>query len=684
MKQSSYNQLKSFIWSIADDCLVEIYPNSDYRKIILPFFVLRRFDALLEKTHDQTVQVMKTMDFGTADPHPALQAMTGLPFSNTSQFTLKTLTATSNKQNLKQNFLDYLAGFSEEVKQIIDKFGLYKEIDTLVSNNILRMIIDKFTDSSINLSSEPVLNADGTVRLEALDNHTMGTLFEDIIRQFNEETNVTDAGKHFTPRDIVELIAELAFTPVKDKIKDQTYSVYDGACGTGGILSVAEEHIEAIAKEHNKKVSIDLYGQELAPDTFAIAKADMLIKGQGKHSKNIFFDSTISRDGLNGQHFDFMLSNPPFGTPWKKDLEKWDIKDAKEITDRRFKVNFDGKNDFSLVPDIGDPQLLFLANNVAKMTNDTELGSRIVEVHNGSSLFSCGNGGSNLRRYIIEQDMLEAIIAMPENMFYNTGIGTYLWIVTNRKPENRKGFVQLIDATEIKAPLRKNLGEKNCEISEEGKNKILKLYMDYDKADPKYSKIFPNKEFGYWSVDVLRPLRLAVTLSDENIAKLEYDVNDAVFISIIKGLQKDFGNEVITDYSSVEEKINLKSKELKIKGLGKKITAFRADCCKIDTSALPVKKADGIFESDNNLKDSEQIPLLYEGGMDAYFEKEVKPYVTDAWIDKESVVIGYSLSFTKYFYKPLELRSIKEIVSDIQKIESETKGSFDELVKGIC
>ncbi|MGN0363970.1 MAG: class I SAM-dependent DNA methyltransferase [Bilifractor sp.] len=381
----------------------------------------------------------------------------------------------------------------------------------------------------------------------------------------------------------------------------------DGAAGTGGMLTVAEKRIREVAEEYGKSVSIHLYGQEVADETYAIAKSDMLVKGEGGQSNNIFFGSTISNDGFAGETFDFCLSNPPFGTPWKTDLKAWgDIK-KDEITDPRFRINYHGE-DFSLIPDIGDPQMLFLANNISKMKKDTPMGTRIVEVHNGSSLFTgkAGQGPSNLRQYILEQDLLEAIVAIPEKMFYNTGIGTYLWVLANKKEERRKGKVQLIDATSFKSPLRKNLGEKNCEITPEIRERILDLYMAFDKADSRYSKIFDNREFGYWEVTVYTPQL------DEN------------------------GDPIL------------------------------------DKKGKPVKPD----------TDKEQIPLSYEGGIEAFIENEVKPYAPFAYIKPGSEKIGYELSFTKYFYQPVQLRTLEEITADIRAVEKETDGLLDEIIGG--
>lgn len=607
MEKANFGQLVSFLFGIANDCLVDVYDVGDYRKIILPMMVIRRFDAVLEPTKKKVLEMKKNLDAaGITEQDEALCAVAGEAFYNSSPYTLSDLKSRTNQQQLRADFILYLDGFSKNVQDIIKKFEFRNQIDKLSDHDILGLLISKFTDQSINLSSRPVVNAAG-VTLPALDNHTMGTVFEEVIRKFNEETNITDAGRHFTPRDIVELIADLAFVPVKDKIQDNTYRIYDGACGTGGMLTVADQRIRELAAEYGKKVSIHLYGQEVADETYAIAKSDMLVKGEGEQSNNIYFGSTISNDGFSGQTFDFCLSNPPFGTPWKTDLKAWgDIK-KDDIADSRFVVSYQGKN-FSLIPDIGDPQMLFLANNISKMKKDTALGTRIVEVHNGSSLFTgkAGQGPSNLRQYIIEQDLLECIVAVPEKMFYNTGIGTYLWVLSNKKEERRRGKVQLIDATSFKQPLRKNLGEKNCEITKEIREQILDLYMAFDEADPQYSKVFDNSEFGYWEVPVYTPQL------DEN------------------------GQPIV------------------------------------DKKGKPVKPT----------ADKEQVPFSYEGGIEAFIENEVKPYNPLAYTKPGTEKIGYELSFTKYFYQPVQLRTLEEITADIRAIEAETDGLLDEIMGG--
>lgn len=609
MTQIQHNQLVSFIWNIANDVLVNVYNKGDYRKVILPMIVLRRFDAVLEDTKKEVLAMKERLTAANIiQQDEALCAVAGQAFCNSSPFTLKDLKSRTNSQQLKLDFIAYLDGFSANVQDIITKFKFRNEIDTLVEGGVLGLLIEKFVDNRINLSNRPVLFDDGSVRLPALDNHSIGTVFEELLRRFNEENNVTEAGEHFTPRDIVTLMAEIAFVPIMDKITDSSYLIYDGACGTGGILSVSEERLQQLAEARGKRINTHIFGQELQPETYATCKSDLLIKGDGEEANNISFGSTISEDGKAGMKFDFCISNPPFGTPWKRDLENWGLKDKKDITDGRFLIAYDGNPAYSLVPNIGDPQMLFLANNISRMKDTTELGTRIVEVHNGSSLFTgnAGGGESNLRRYIIENDLLEAIIAVPEKMFYNTGIGTFIWIVTNRKESRRKGKIQLIDATGLKSPLRKNLGEKNCEFTPGINEQILRAYMDFEETP--ISKIFDNSEFGYWEITVDRPKR--------------------------------------------------------------------------DEQGVIVKNKRGKIEIDKTLRDKEQVPLIYEGGIEAFVRNEILPYTPDAIVNTDDYVIGYELSFTKYFYKPKQLRTLDEIRADIRAIEESTKGLLDNILNG--
>ncbi len=695
MEQSQYNALFSFIWNIANDVLVNAFNKGDYKRIILPMLVLRRIDVLLEPTKDSVLERKEQLDAAHFENQaPLLTAVTGYPFYNTSKFTMKTLKSEIDPLRLKMNFIDYLNGYSKDVLDIIDKMHIRQIVDNLTEAERLGSIIEKFTSDKINLSSKPVLDGEGNVVHPALDNHTVGTMFEELLRKFNEENNVTEAGEHFTPRDYVNLLADIAVLPVADKITDTTYSIYDGACGTGGILTIAQERISQIAKEKGKNVNINIYGQELLADTYATCKADLMISGHvksfqyqyaGSEREYIAFDSTISRDGHAGETFDFCISNPPFGTPWKEDLKKRGLteKEKAKYTDSRFTISVgsgDERKEISFLPDISDCQMLFFANNISRMVDDTELGTRIVEVHNGSSLFTgnAGSGASNLRQYIIENDLLEAIIAMPEKDFYNTGIGTYIWVVTNRKEDRRRGKVQLIDATGIKTPLRKNLGEKNCETNEDDRRTILNMLTDFSETEQ--SKIFPNQEFGYWSVTVERPLRI-VYENPENITlpELKKAEDVALLQRVLDAWKEYLGGHTVGDYAMFimldQMKIKVPAAKIKLvrQYLGRRDE--RADVCHMKPTKL-----NSPVECDPMLRDVEQVPLLYPGGIDAFMENEVKPYAADAYYNADSVVVGYELSFTKYFYKPVELRPIADITADINNIESSLKGVLGDIL----
>jgi type I restriction enzyme M protein len=552
--------------------------------------VIRRLDAVLEPTKEKVLEMKKNLNKNKiSNQAAALCSAAGQAFCNASSFNLRDLTARSSKAKLKADFNAYLDGFSPNVQEILQKFKFRDEIHTMLEADILGAVVEKFVSPKINLSPNPVLDEKGKEALPALDNHSMGTIFEELIRKFNEENN-EEAGEHFTPRDVVELMADLIFTPIAGKILDSTYSCYDGACGSGGMLTVAEKRLLELADKKKKKVSIHLFGQESQGETYAIAKADLLLKGEGVQADNISIGSTLSNDNNSSREFDFMLSNPPYGKSWKVDADKMGGK--KGIIDSRFIIPYEKDAEFNMIPRTSDGQLLFLLNNISKMKKNSPTGSRIVEVHNGSSLFTgeAGQGESNARRYMIEKDLVEAIIALPENMFYNTGIATFIWILSNKKEKKRQGKLQLIDATLIKTPLRKNLGDKNCELSVKDRKKILDLYLKFEENE--YSRIFNQDEFAYWKITVCQP-----------------------------------------------------------NGKGK-------------------------------LTDTEQIPFTCDGGIEAFFEKEVKPYTKDAWIDEKQTKIGYEISFAKYFYKPIELRPLKEITADIKALEAETKGLLGKILEG--
>ena len=667
MNNYLHNQIVSFIWGIADDCLRDVYVRGKYRDVILPMTVIRRLDAMLENTKESVLAMKAQLDAAQLDNQwPALCKTAGQAFCNASPFLLRDLTSRTQQQTLRADFEVYLDGFSPNVQEILEKFKFRNQLGTMVDADILGAVIERFVSPDINLSPAPVYkDAEKQVlRHPGLDNHGMGTIFEELIRRFNEENN-EEAGEHWTPRDVVKLMADLIFLPVADRIKDATYSCYDGACGTGGMLTVAQDRLHALAAERGKKVSIHLFGQELNPETYAIAKADLLLKGDGEQAENIAFGSTLSYDHNPTRQFDFMLSNPPYGKSWKTDAEKMGGK--KDILDTRFNTYLTGGIPLPMIPSTSDGQLLFLLNNVAKMKEDTPFGSRIAEVHNGSSIFTrdAGSGESNARRYMIENDLVETIIAVPENMFYNTGIGTFIWILSNRKDERRKGKIQLIDATRMKSPLRRNMGKKNCTFTPELRAEILRIFMEMEESE--ISRILPNEEFGYWSITVDRPLRLRIHPERKIPASAfkkagEWENVKKVVAMAGKLISAD-------DWTAFARATQLKATTLK---------KIRPYITEKDPTALPVEG-----EADTELRDTEIVPLRYAGGIDAFMQSEVLPYAPDAWVDEAKTAIGYEISFAKYFYQPAPLREMAEIMAELNALEKSADGMLKEIMEGL-
>ena len=605
---SSLN-VSNFIWGIADDVLRDVYVRGKYRDVILPMTVIRRLDAVLEPTKQAVLRMKAQLDkAGITNQDAALRQASGQAFYNTSPFRLRDLASRGRQQQLRADFEAYLDGFSPNVQEVLEKFRFHNQIPTLVEADVLGSLLEKFLDGSVNLGPRPVLNGDGSVRLQGLDNHGMGTIFEELIRRFNEENN-EEAGEHFTPRDVVRLMAHLIFMPVADQVRSGTYLVYDGACGTGGMLTVAEEALVQLAGERGKEASVHLYGQEVNPETYAISKADLILKGEGDEAANIRYGSTLAADAFHASEFDFMLSNPPYGKSWKTDLERMGGKSG--INDLRFVVEHDGDPEHSLITRSSDGQMMFLANMLSKMKQDTPLGSRVAEVHNGSSLFTgdAGQGESNIRRWVIENDWLEAIIALPLNMFYNTGIATYIWVLSNRKPEHRLGRVQLIDATQWFRPLRKNLGMKNCALSQEDIRRICDTFLAFEETEQ--SKIFPNQAFGYWKVTVERPLRLEGVDPDRPYPARE-----------IKALKET------ADRSETAPPV---IKRVRRQGV-------HADPLRgLFPATIDDKSAVVEYEPDPDRRDTERVPLLEEGGIQAFLRREVLPYAPDAWYVPKSV-----------------------------------------------
>ena len=655
MSNTDLNWIANYIWGIADDVLRDLYVRGKYRDVILPMTVLRRLDAVLEDSKRAVLDMQASLDTaGVVEQDPALRQAAGQAFYNTSQFTLRDLRARASRQQLTADFEAYLDGFSPNVQDILDNFEFRNQIPRLSKADALGTLIEKLTSPDINLSPAPVLNTDGSVKHPGLDNHGMGSIFEELVRRFNEENN-EEAGEHWTPRDAVTLMAKLVFLPIADEIKSGTYLLYDGACGTGGMLTVAEDTLRQLATEYGKDVSTHLYGQEINAETYAICTADLLLKGEGEAADNIVGGpeySTLANDAFPAREFDFMLSNPPYGKSWKTDLERMGGKT--DMRDPRFMIEHAGYPEYSLVTRSSDGQMLFLANKLSKMKQDTPLGSRIAEVHNGSSLFTgdAGQGESNIRRWIIENDWLEAIVALPLNLFYNTGIATYVWVLTNRKPAHRRGKVQLIDATTWYRPLRKNLGKKNCELGEEDIARICDTFLDFKQTEQ--SKIFDNAAFGYWKVTVERPLRIQGA-----------DPNHAYKAAEIKKLKEN--GERNENAAPVIKKIHKRGTEADpLHGL------FAA--------TINGRPAVVEYEPDTDLRDTEQIPLQETGGIEAFLRREVLPYVPDAWYQPDSVKVGYEISFTRYFYKPQPMRTLVGIRADILALKKETEGLLGEII----
>ena len=787
MDHSGHNKLISFIWDIADDCLRDVYVRGKYRDVILPMVVLRRLDTLLEPTKDEVLEEIRfqkmEMEATELDDDPLKEA-TGYVFYNTSKWTLRKLhdTATNNQQILLANFEEYLHGFSDNVKEIIDCFSLTTQIQHMAGKQVLLDVVEKFISPNINLTPEEKIDPDG-YKLPGLSNLGMGYVFEELIRKFNEENN-EEAGEHFTPREVIELMIHLVFDPLKGELP-LTLTVYDPACGSGGMLTESQNFIEVNYATIDSSRDIHLYGKEINDETYAICKSDMMIKGNDP--ENIKVGSTLTTDEFAANRFDFMLSNPPYGKSWASEVKN--IKDGSDVIDPRFKVELSdywgNVETVDATPRSSDGQLLFLMEMVSKMksTADSPLGSHIASVHNGSSLFTgdAGSGESNIRRYIIENDMLDAIVQMPNNLFYNTGITTYIWLLNNSKPAARKGQVQLIDASQLYRKLRKNLGNKNCEFAPEHITEITKAYLNFaviereldEKGDPVgiASKCFKNSDFGYHKVTIERPDRRKAQFTVEAIAPLRFDkalsevmvhvyheygdkVYDADFLGSVdksimtwcddnditlnaknkkklldtkywlqlkslldnaEALRVAVGGAEFDDFNIFKVKVDavLKEQEIKLSAtekkailnavswydegaakVVKKVVKLSGDklaelCAHLDGCAVAdladfgfypgAKKGEFItYESNSDLRDSESVPL--KDSVYQYFLDEVKPHVAEAWVNLDSVKIGYEVSFNKYFYQHKPLRSLEAVAADILALEQRAEGLIADIL----
>lgn len=525
----------NFLWTVADDVLVNVYQKGKYKDVILPLVVIRRLDLLLEPTKEQVLKTYDTYKIKLQNLDSLLTSPkhgSGLAFYNTSRFTLKELM--NDPKNLRSNFENYLNGFSENVQDIVNKFKFRNEIETLDEAQILFSLIEKFCSPKIELHPD---------KLPPL---AMGYVYEDLVRRFNEENN-EEAGEHFTPREIIDLMTHLVFLPVKDKIKNGTYLIYDPCVGSGGMLTIAKQFMLNLDGLVKSKATVHLYGQESTPFIYATCKSDMLIKGEDPDK--IAYGSTLSAYGFdNDLKFDFMLTNPPYGKTWSPDKKALSVGPKGAIIDKRFMLKGSYKDE-AITSRVNDGQLMFVLHMLSKM-KDTELGSRIASVHNGSALFTgdAGQGESEIRKYIIENDLLETIVALPNDMFYNTGIPTYIFIMTNRKAEHRKGKIQLINATDelFYSKMRKPLGKKRVEFNLENITNIEKLYADFKENE--YSKVFDNEDFGYAQITVHRPLKDEkgkVITDGKGKSKSDPKLKDTENIPLKEDIQNFFKLEVL-------------------------------------------------------------------------------------------------------------------------------------------
>ncbi|ECL0426530.1 SAM-dependent DNA methyltransferase [Campylobacter coli] len=636
MEQSQFQPIVNFIWSVADDLLRDVYVKGKYRDVILPMTIIRRIDAVLEPTKDKVLETYDTYKdkFENLDFILGGKQGNNLGFSNYSKFNLQTLL--NDPKNIRINFENYLDCFSENIKDIILKFKFKNQLDTLEESNILFGVIERFCSPKVNFGIEDILDEKGNVIHKGLSNLGMGYVFEELIRKFNEENN-EEAGEHFTPREIIELMTHLVFLPVKEQIKKGTWLIYDNACGSGGMLTESKEFITDPEGLIQSKANIYLYGQEINPETYAICKADMLIKGEDPD--HIKFGSTLSNDQQD-KKFDFMLSNPPYGKSWENDQKILGVEKKgsnSTCNDPRFSVGITSKS---------DGQMMFLLNMLSKMKFDTPLGSRIASVHNGSSLFNSDSGMVAIRKHIIENDYLEAIVALPTNMFYNTGIPTFIWIITNKKSEHKKGKVQLINTTneEYFSKMKKSLGSKQNEMTKEHIEKITKLFLE--NVPNKDCKIFDNEDFGYTKIIIEKPKSIEFLKDDEKFAKLK---------------DKD---KILEKLEQLEKNPqDFKNREEFIKFLGVKLK----------------KSEENLIIDSDKTNNTEKIPLKTD--IQNYYDTEVKPYVANSWIAWDSASVGYEILFNKYFYTYTPPRKLSEIDSELKALEKETQELLNKIMQ---
>jgi type I restriction enzyme M protein len=676
---NDFSEMTGFIRSVAD-LLRGDYKQADYGKVIMPLTVLRRIDCVLKDTKTQVLKKFESLQGGQIkNLEPMLNRITGVAFHNTSRLDFEKLRDDPN--HIAANLRSYINGFSENARDIVDQFNFAAQIAKLDESNLLFHVISRFAEIDLHPSTVP--------------NHVMGSVFEELIRRFSEQSNET-AGEHFTPREVIRLMVNLLFVEDAEVLTKPgiVKTLYDPACGTGGMLSVAEEYL----RELNPEARLEVFGQELNDESYAICKADMMIKGQSP--ENIKRGNSFSEDGHAGSRFDYMLSNPPFGVEWKK-VEKAIRDEAERGHAGRFGAG---------LPRINDGSLLFLQHMISKLKTD---GGRLAIVFNGSPLFTgdAGSGESEIRRWVIENDWLEAIIALPDQLFYNTGISTYLWIVTNRKPKARRGKIQLINAVDLFQMMRKSLGNKRHELSKDHIETVTRIYGDFQEGP--HSKIFDNDDFGYRRLVVERPLRLSFQVTLERLELLreakgfadltttkkkgaagdrEVEVGREQQEAIISALSRLDPGGVYRNRDQFGQELSASLSRAGLSIAAPVRRAILSAMSERDETADICKDADGLCEPDTDLRDYENVPLKED--VAAYFDREVRPHVPDAWIagveirgqkivvvDDSKVRVGYEIPFTRHFYKFKPLRPLTEIETDIRHLEGEIQGLLGEVLQ---
>ena len=654
----------AFIWSVAD-LLRGDYKQSEYGKVILPLTVIRRLDCVLAPTKEKVLQRHHQLSDKIDNLEPVLQAEAKQQFYNVSPLDFRRLLDDPN--HLADNLRSYILGFSSAARDVIDKFDFDGQITRLDRANLLFLVLSRFADIDLHP--------------DAVSNLEMGYLYEELIRRFSELSNET-AGEHFTPREVIRLMVNLLFIEDEKALRDAgaIRTLYDPACGTGGMLSVAEDHLRSL----NPDASLQVYGQELNDETYAICRSDMMLKGQD--ASHIAPGNSFSEDGHTGQHFDYCISNPPFGVEWKK------VEDT--IRTEHDKLGFNGRFGAG-PPRINDGSFLFLQHMISKMKPVTEGGSRIAIVFNGSPLFTgaAGSGESEIRRWIIENDWLEAVVALPDQLFYNTGISTYFWVVTNRKSPERRGKVQLVDARDSWVKMRKSLGDKRKEISPDQIAEITRLYGEFTENER--VKVFPNESFGYQRITVERPLRLRWSVSKETLDLISQEkawgkLSEPQQVDLVKRLNALVGKD-FPDKPALARKLGPVPKAVE--------KVFWDALAVRDENAPVITNRKGEPEPDPDLRDNENVPLpseavlwavdpaerlaslTYRSAVDKYMEAEVQPYVPDAWVDHDKTKIGYEVPLTRHFYKYVPPRPLAEIDAEIKALEAEIQELLREVTE---